>query len=369
MQARKIILRVCEGEPACDRAREFVPRVAAAAGVDLELQWFSPSSGYPLPQVFVWDGTLVDRVDDAEALLELLAAKCIAEDEAKEAERRAAEARKAQQDAERSAREELFARARTKKRPRLVAEEPEPHEPEPQDAEPQGPEQLRARPGPSPAAPASPDGPEEPEEPEPPPIPFAIPGGRLGRRRLWHAAPRALSRLLPFAVPIAIAVAWAGLGGTEPDDEPATVVAPGAAAVAAPELDLPTLDGFRFDLARERGSAVLVVLVDGRKPDVEGLARLAAAAEATLDRARGSARVLAVGVGAGLAELRAAGLRDTPRGIAIAADPDGSATAAFAAGAGAGGWWVVDRAGRVVARGPRPGPEALGALATAARIP
>jgi hypothetical protein len=137
--------------------------------------------------------------------------------------------------------------------------------------------------------------------------------------------------------------------------------------VEAPPLDLPTLDGFRFDLARERGRAVLVVRFDARKPNRDGLLALAAEAEKALERSRGGTRVVAVGVGLGVAELRAA-LRDMPFALTVAADADGRATGAFASGAGQGaGWWLVDRAGRLAERGGRLGPDAFAALLALAR--
>jgi hypothetical protein len=196
-------------------------------------------------------------------------------------------------------------------------------------------------------------------------MPFSIPGGRQARP--WRELPRgALRWLLPVGVGVALAASWVG---GEPEDAPGE---PASAAVEdsrpAPELEVPTVDGFRFDLGRERGSAVLVARFDGVKIDAGALGELAAAVEGAADRTRGSARAVAVCVGTGLAELRAS-LGHPPSGLAIAADPDGRAMAGFTAAAGGGAWWIVDRRGRVVERGTRPGPEAITALLAAARRP
>ena len=192
-------------------------------------------------------------------------------------------------------------------------------------------------------------------------------GGGRSRRDLAARIARTIrSGGIPIAVSALFVVAAVVFGGREPpgrDPAPRGEVP----AVDAPRLDLPTLDGFRFDLARERGRAVLVVLFDARKPDRNGLVALAAEAEKVMELSRGDARVVAIGVGLGVAELRAA-LRDVPFALTVAADADGRTTGAFAAGAGQGaGWWLVDRTGRVVGRGGQPGPDAFAALLANAR--
>jgi hypothetical protein len=80
-------------------------------------------------------------------------------------------------------------------------------------------------------------------------------------------------------------------------------------------------------------------------------------------------RVVAIGVGLGLPELQTAH-RDPFHPLALAAAAEGRAISAFASGAGSGaGWWVVDRAGRVIGRGSgeRPGPGAFRGLVGAAQ--
>lgn len=362
MAQRKIILRACADDAACGRAREFVPRVAAAVGVGFELQWFSHSSGYPLPQVFVWDGELLETVDDEVALTETLRAKRRAEEAAEEAARKSAEEWKAKQDVERRQREAQHARGRGARRARAATAAPK----EAKEAK-AGAEVVRLEAVPARAArerTVEAGAVAEAEEtrgarPEKTRRPRALPRPRS----LW---PRART-VIPFAVPLAIAaLAWALVG-----DEPEDAVARARGPVAAPRLDLPTLDGFRFDLGRELGRAVLVVPFDGQRPDRAALARLAAGAEAVADRARGAARVVAVGVGAELGGLRTA-LRDPPHGLAIAVDGDGRAMAAFAAAAGTASWWVVARDGRVVAQGTgrvAEGLVALGAAGGAAAVP
>ena len=62
------------------------------------------------------------------------------------------------------------------------------------------------------------------------------------------------------------------------------------------------------------------------------------------------------------ANLRSA-VGDVPFALTVAADADGRTTGTFAASAGQGaGWWLVDRTGRVVARGGQLGPDAFAAL-------
>ncbi len=188
---------------------------------------------------------------------------------------------------------------------------------------------------------------------------------RGGRRGRWDLAARIARKIRSGGVPVALVtlffVAAVVLGGREsPEGDPAPRGE--VLAAEAPRLDLPTLDGFRFDLARERGRAVLLVLFDARKPDRNGLVALAAEAEKVMERSRGGTRVVAIGVGLGVAELQAA-LRDVPFALTVAADADGRTTNTFAARAGHGaGWWLVDRTGRVVGRGGQPGPDAFAAL-------
>jgi hypothetical protein len=309
--ARNVILRVREGDPACDRAREFVTRIAAERGLELDVRSLGPSPSDLLPQVSLWDGTWLDRVADEATLRDSITAKIRAEDAAAEADGSKQDAQLAREEAERSPERERFAKAPHPRRPVLL---------------------------------------------------------RGGRRRRWDLAARVARKVRSRAAPVVFlavfVVAAAVLGGRESSegDQAPRRDRPG---VEAPRLDLPTLDGFRFDLGRERGRAVLVILFDARKPDRNGLAALAAEAQKVADRSRGDARVVAVGVGLGLAELRAA-LRDVPFALTVAADADGRATGTFAASAGQGAWWLVDRTGRVVGRGGRPGPEAFSALLAAA---
>lgn len=350
--ARKVILRVCDGDPACDRAREFVTRMAAELGLELDARSLGPSSGEPLPQVVLWDGTAFDRVAEEATLRDAIAAKIWSEDAAAGAAGPERSAEFAREEAERHAERERLGKGRPRRKGRVLRE-------------------VR---GGAAAPPGSGPPPGEEEAPER----TAREEGRGslrkpvllrgGRRVGWERAARFARKVRDGGVPVvlvAVVLVAAVVLGTRdaPDDEPGPR---GEVSVEAPPLDLPTLDGFRFDLARERGRAVLVVPFDARRPDRDGLLALAAEAEKALERSRGDTRVVAVGIGLGLAELRAA-LRDMPFALTVAADADGRAMAAFASGAGQGaGWWLVDATGRVVGRGGRLGPAAFAALVAVA---
>ena len=350
--ARNVILKVRDGDPACDRAREFVTRMAAELGLELDVRSLGPSSDEPLPQILLWDETRFDRVADEATLRDSITAKIWSEDAAAGAEGIEQSAEFAREEAERSAERKRFAKTRVRRKPRVVREPP--------DAAPAAP--------PEDAAPSREGVPERSEReggarvsaPHPRP-PVLLRGGRRGR---WDLAGRIARKIRSGGVPVAFVtlffVAAVVLGGRESsggDPAPRGEVP----SVEAPGLDLPTLDGFRFDLARERGRALLLVLFDARKPDRNGLVALAAEAEKVMGLSRGDARVVAIGVGLGVAELRAA-LRDMPFALTVAADADGRTTGTFAAAAGQGGWWLVDRTGRVVGRGGQPGPDAFAAL-------
>lgn len=352
--ARNVILRVFAGDPACDRARELVTRVAAELGLELDVRSLDPSSGVPVPQVVLWDGTLLDRVEDEATLRDAITAKVWSEDAAAGAGGVERDAQFAREEAERNAERERLARSRPRRKGRVLREV---------RLDPTGPPEE----GPSGVGePARRDRKEERRTGPRAPKPVLLRGGRRGR---WALAVRVARRIREGGVPIVVivlfVVAAVALGTREVrQDDPGL---PGEVSVEAPPLDLPTLDGFRFDLARERGRAVLLVLFEARKPDRDGLLALAAEAEKVLERSRGDARVVAIGVGLGVAELRAA-LRDMPFALTVAADADGRATGAFASAAGHGArWWLVDRTGRVVGRGGRLGSAVFAALVAHAR--
>jgi hypothetical protein len=359
---RIVILRVCEDDPACERARELVPRVAADLGLELQLQWYSPDSGYPLPQLYLWDGTLLEHVADEAALRETIAAKLRAEDAAEDEAARERARREAERRAEAERNASSFAARRARaaeERARRAAETSRPVEPgSPPAAIEQGPAPEPSHHRAAPALVLA-----------PPPPPSASPPSRLDalRRRLLRAAqpsPR-LRKLLAVGVAAAVFLLgdFFGVGPFSGSPEPGP--AADRPAVEAPAVDLPTLDGFRFDLERERGRAILLVVFDARQPDVRALAALGALAgeaEVASERARGDAQVVALGAGLGLEELRTA-VGEPPHALVVAADAQGAAAKALATVAGKGAWWLVDRAGRVVARGEEwPGPEAVRAL-------
>lgn len=340
--ARNVILSVREGDPACDRARELVARVARELGLELEVRAVEPSPGEPVPQLVLWDGTHLDRLDDEGALRDAVTAKIWAED-ATAGAAGPEQDRFAREEAEHRAGGERVAKARSRRKKPVLRE-------------------VR---GEIPSG----EGPPFRERGSTPPArtPVVLRGGRRGR---WDLARRLARKVRKGGVPVLFfvlfLVAAVTLGSREvPRDE----AGPGSegVALAAPPLHLPTLDGFRFDLARESGCAVLLVPFDARKANRDGLLALGAEAERVRDLSRGYARIVAIGVGLGPAELRAA-LPDLPFALTVAADADGVAMRAFASVAGQGaGWWLVDRSGRVVGRGGQPGPDAFAALLASAR--
>lgn len=343
--ARNVVLRVCEGDPACDRAREFVTRMARELGLDLEVRVLDLAPGDPLPQVVLWDGTPLDGVDDEAKLRDAVSAKIWSEDATAGAAGAERDAQFTREEKERNAERERDARKLPRRKGPILREVSGEDPSQPAD---------RGRPS------------RRPASAPPPPTPVLLRGGRRAR---WDVLARVARKVraggLPvlFLVPFVVAIVT--LGSREPPDDPGP--SSEAPAVEAPPLSLPTLDGFRFELGQQRGRAVLLVPFDARKANRDALLALGAEAEKAHELSRGDARIVAIGVGEGVAELRTA-LHDMPFGLTIAVDVGGEATRAFASGGGHGaGWWLVDRAGRVVGRGGRPGPDAFAALLASAR--
>jgi hypothetical protein len=344
--ARTVILWVRDGDPASDRARGVLARTAAELGLELEVRSLDSSPRGLLPQVTLWDDTRLtrDRVADEVALRDVIVAKIRAEEHAGGSDANERDAPLAPEEAEGE---------RSADAPRTSGE---------------------ARPARGQDPPPSPDGEAEPSERRrgargtapSPRRPVRLHEARRRRRELAARVARKLNfGSAPVVLVAAAFIAFLAFGRRESTEGEAARVGE-VRGVEAPPLELPTLDGFRFDLARERGRAVLVVLFDARRVDPDGLAALAAEAEKVTARSRGDARVVAIGVGLEVSKLRAA-LPDVPFALTVAADAEGRAMDAFAASAGQrAGWWLVDRTGRLAARGERLGPEAFGALLAAA---
>jgi hypothetical protein len=341
--ARTVILWVRDGDPASERARGVLARTATELGLELEVRSLDSSPRGLLPQVTLWDDTRLarDRVADEVALRDAIAARIRAEEHAAGSD---------------------------------ASEQGAPLAPEGGEGEPFGDARRtsdEAQPTRGQDEPPSPDGDGEPSEPQRgerrtarhPRRPVLLHEARRRRRELAARVARKL-RLgsAPLVIAAAFFIAFLAFGRRE-RTEGETARVGEVRGMEAPPLELPTIDGFRFDLARERGRAVLVVLFDARRVEPDGLATLAAEAEKATARSRGDARVVAIGVGLEVSKLRAA-LPDVPFALTVAADAEGRAVDAFAA-ASAGqraGWWLVDRTGRLAARGERLGPEAFSAL-------